>query len=106
LQVSFDRFLRRTATTQLLWREVGAVPPGSSKQVDAILSLENVRAIAEGAPVWLVVYAGDEGIGSPVGRSADSSSVEIYRATTLENRDFARQVAAAIPESRRTGGRR
>jgi hypothetical protein len=105
-QVSFDRFLRRTATTQLLWREVGAVPPGSSKQVDAILSLENVRAIAEGAPVWLVVYAGDEGIGSPVGRSADSSSVEIYRATTLENRDFARQVAAAIPESRRTGGRR
>lgn len=103
---SFDRFRRAEGKPQSIWNSTKPITPSASESVAAVLTLEQVRAVAEGAPIWLVVKTADEGIGSPVGRSSDSSSVQIYQAMTLENREFARQVAAAIPEPRRTGGRR
>lgn len=95
---SFDRFRRVAATTKSLWNSAGGVPAGATEKISATLELETVRAIAEGAPVWLVAQTSDEGIGSPVGRSADSSSVNVYRVMPVANRAMAREVAAAIPE--------
>lgn len=103
---SFDRFRRTEGAPLSIWTWTKPIAPGEFEPVSGLLTLEQVRAVAEGAPIWLVVYVGDEGIGSPVGQAAKSSSVEIYQAMNLENREFARQVAAAIPESRLTGGRR